>query len=591
MRKINKLYLFLCLIFLASCEDYLDKSPESEIMEDAIFTHFVGFQGFVEELYNCITDYDKAGAPNRFLYADEVLMHKISEYDQGNYWYQSEFLYGSPSSVSTATGDTRNKRVWPLCWYGIRKANLGLSKLDMYRGTQEERNLIEGQLLYFRGWFYFEIMRYWGGMPYVDVLLTGSSEINMPRLSYRETALKSAADLKAAAELLPVDWDKTTAGQNTLNKNRQRISKVHALVYMAKDLLYAASPMMNEESTGKNEYDAELCKQAAEAFGQALQICAESKKYELQSWDTWTDNFWIWSINDLPGGVEVIVNPLPFEPGKTRYGTVNRYVPVKLQSIEKDTEVPTHNYIKNYGMSNGLPVDDPSSGFDPKDPWKNRDPRFYKDIIVDGDELTHSNNSGGDKYAQLYTNGRHRDAEGSVTGYYFKKLSPKGCNIYDNYWTRFQEYVPYMRLADVYLMYAEAVLHGYGSPQSSASSYNLSAERAVNTIRNRALLPDLTAKYTATKDAFMGEIVRERAVELAFEGHRFHDLRRWNINNEIKYREKTAIDFDRDPVTKKPINIKEKIIITRVVEKKHNWLPLQTTDVYIYPEYGQNPGW
>lgn len=242
-------------------------------------------------------------------------------------------------------------------------------------------------------------------------------------------------------------------------------------------------------------------------------------------------------------------------------------------------------------MANGLPIDDPDSGYDPDDPWVGREPRFYADITVDRDELTYTNVSGSDKYAQLFTGGRHRDAEGSVTGYYFKRFSPKGCNLYDQYWNRFQEYIPYMRLADIYLMYAEAVLHGYGSPASSVPGFDLTAVDAINVIRNRAQLPDLTNKYAATKEAFMGEIIRERAVELAFEGHRFHDLRRWNIHDQLKYREKTAVDFDRDPVTGKPRNIRERVIITRVVEKKHNWLPLQLSDTYIYPHFGQNPGW
>ncbi len=88
----------------------------------------------------------------------------------------------------------------------------------------------------------------------------------------------------------------------------------------------------------------------------------------------------------------------------------------------------------------------------------------------------------------------------------------------------------------------------------------------------------------------MGEIIRERAVELAYEAHRFCDLRRWNLNGEIEYREKTAIDFDRG-IDGKPINLQERIIITRVVEKKHNWLPLPLSNTNLYPEFPQNPGW
>ena len=203
-----------------------------------------------------------------------------------------------------------------------------------------------------------------------------------------------------------------------------------------------------------------------------------------------------------------------------------------------------------------------------------------------------SSDAGLDQYAQLYNGGRHRATTGgSITGFYYKRFSPIGCNPWDKKLDYFQAYVPYLRLADVYLMYAESVLQGYGSSSSSSTTLNFTAEQAINAIRNRAQLPNLTPKYTATKEAFMGEIIRERAIELAFEAHRFCDLRRWNLSTDIKYREKTAIDFDRNAITGKPINLKERIIITRVAEKKHNWLPFPLNIVNLYPEFPQNPGW
>ena len=165
------------------------------------------------------------------------------------------------------------------------------------------------------------------------------------------------------------------------------------------------------------------------------------------------------------------------------------------------------------------------------------------------------------------------------------------CNQWDNLWANMQEYPPIMRLADVYLMYAEAVLQGFGTAASTAPGYALTAEGAINIVRNRAQLPNISATYTASKDAFMGEIIRERAIEFAYEGQRFQDLRRWNLNFLPQYKDKTALDFDRDPVTKKPKNITERVVITRVAEKKHNWLPLQVSFTKQYEGFNQNPGW
>ncbi|MDP4189903.1 MAG: RagB/SusD family nutrient uptake outer membrane protein, partial [Bacteroidota bacterium] len=234
---------------------------------------------------------------------------------------------------------------------------------------------------------------------------------------------------------------------------------------------------------------------------------------------------------------------------------------------------------------------DPNSQFDPKNPWVGRDPRFYKDIVVDGEQMVTSKSAGADQYAQLYNGGRHKGGtQGSVTGYYYRKFTPLGCNPWDNKWGNFQAYQPILRLADVYLMYAEAVLQGYGSAQSSVPGSGLTAEQAVNMIRNRAQLPNLTSNYTATKDSFMNDIIRERAVELAFEGQRFFDLRRWNISGQTKYLQKTALDFDRGS-DGKPINMIERVVVTRVFQKKHNWLPFQVKDNKLYEGFPQNPGW
>ena len=581
------------MLTLESCEKYLDKAPEASITENDVFSNFVSFQGFIEELYCCETDYLHSGGVLDWQMADETLSNSVFPFDSGNYWAQagwSGIFYGS---IVPVDNEPRDKKIWPLCWYGIRKANISLSKLDlMIDGTQEEKDLIKGQALFFRGWFYFELMRYWGGLPYIDTVLSSSEEYSLPRLNYRETALKAAADFRAAADILPVDWDETVAGQTTLGDNRQRISKVMALAYLGKDLLFAGSPMMNEESTGNATFDADLCKESADAFAEAIDVCNTTGMFKLQSWETWTDNFWVWSPsnNTMSGGTEVIMNQTVANTWSVLYSALYNTIPAMIGG-GAPTVVPTQNYVKNYGMANGLPIDDPQSGYDPADPWANRDPRFYKDIIVDGDEVVASTAAGIDRYAQLYNGGRFRGGtRGSVTGYYYKKWSPLGNNKWETKWYDFQTYVPWMRLADVYLMYAEAVLQGYGTPQSVAEGSTLTAEQAVNKIRNRALLPNLDSKFTASKTAFMDDIIRERAVELAFEGQRFQDLRRWNLAGKAPYLNKTAIDFDRG-ADGKPINMKERVVITRVFEKKHNWLPFQVAETKLYKEFSQNPGW
>jgi hypothetical protein len=602
-------------LMMVSCEDYLDKAPEAIISEQEVFGTFKSFQGFVEEMYHCIPDYTRSVWVADWHIGDEILATTVDwrlnvHFDNGDYWYwyttglegawnQSYFYNWHGAVTGTGADEWQQKGVWPLSWYGIRKANIGLANMDkLIEATQEEKDIIKGQLLFFRGFFHFQLMSFWGGLPYINEVL-GSEKLNLPRLTYRETALLAAQDLEEAAELLPTDWDNTVVGQQTLGNNDQRVTKSTAYSYLGKDLLYAASPLMNKVSTGNASYDEELCKEAAEAFYKCLYLSHTGEAfYQLTEWDRYEENFY--TLNgDIPGYPESLMTPR-FYWNNLGYDVTTSLHHPQVLGGDGNMISPTHSYIKNFGMANGLPIDEEDSGYDPADPWTDRDPRFYKFIVYDGEQMIQGGTAADDyrRYANLYNGGNYRnDLSGSRTGYMLKKFYPNEGNEVDNVPNKLM--LPgYMRLADVYYMYAEAVLYGYGTPQSSYtgnSDYVLTAEDAVNIVRARANVPGVDARYLSSKEAFMSELIRERAVELMGEANiRFCDLRRWLIHKEMKYREKTALDFDRDTTIDSriiPINMEERIVVTRVVEDKHYWFPLPQGQVNIYPEFGQNPGW
>ena len=260
-------------------------------------------------------------------------------------------------------------------------------------------------------------------------------------------------------------------------------------------------------------------------------------------------------------------------------------------------------------MANGLPLDDPESGFDPTHPFKGRDPRFYHDIIFDGFQYINTTIGKDDpdyqfKYVQMYTgsNLRSSSSQGCRTGYYCQKLVPHQANKYDgmyNWGGALQCDLPYMRLADIYLMYAEAGAAVQGANYKS-NKCNLTAVDAINVLRDRVEAGHVADKYAANQQKFMDEVRRERAVELAFEGFRWNDLQRWLLLTEYPYNIKTSQEFKRvgnydftkkDPRDAEVTGWSEKTILTRDFSEKHYLLPLKQSDVYLYPEFGQNPGW
>ena len=643
--NIVKLFCALGLIYgFASCTDYLDKTPDSNVSSDQAFKNFTNFQGYVEEMYNCIPSKESNYWCTTFNWGEDKIMntglgdsHVTAHFDLGDYrhWYgdQQSFLH---TDDLNPTKTDKYSHSLEHAWYCIRKCNLGLANLDkMTDCTQEEKNIIKGQLLFFRAWWHEEMIAFFGGMPYVDTVLDGSQALTLPRLTYQECAKKCAEDFRAAADLLPNDWDKTAVGKKTLGKNELRITKVCALGYMGKVLLWAASPLNNlraEVGASKNgdtyKYNVELAAQAADALGEALaQVNSGKTPYALAEYkysdiynhvakdgskSNFSEIFYTTGKNwKQPGSTEAILRGPYIGENSSNWNFTKLWGPKLNGIVEHDALIhqPTANYVNYYGMANGLPLDDPDSGFDPKHPFKNRDPRFYHDIVFDGFKYINMTIAKEEddyqfKYIQMYTgsNLRSSASQGCRTGYYCQKLVPHQANKYDgmyNWGGALQCDLPYMRLADLYLMYAEAGAAVQGANYKS-SKLDLTAVDAINVLRNRVDAGPVADKFVADQKKFMDEVRRERAVELAFEGFRWNDLQRWLLLTEYPYNIKTSQEFKRvgnydftknDPRDAEVTGWSQKRIVTRDFSEKHYLLPLKESDVYLYPEFGQNPGW
>lgn len=633
-----------------SCADYLDKEPDSDVNPEMAFMNFTNFQGFVEEAYNCIPNKESNFWCCTFNWGEDEIMntgggdsHVTAHFDLGDYrnWYSNDqsFLHRGSGSLNSTSND-KFAHSLEHAWYVIRKMNLGLENIDkLTNATQEEKNLIKGQLLFMRAWWHEEMIVWFGGLPYVDHVIAADGPFDLPRLSFQECALRCAEDFRAAADLLPDNWDNTTVGKRTLGKNDLRITKVCALGYLGKVLLWAASPLNEKgaqlgaaKSGVTYQYNAELAGRAADALAEAIADIESGKtpyslaeyKYsdiynheaDKSSNSNFSDIFYTTGQSwKMPGSVEAIMRgPMPDING-SNWNFTKLWGPKVNNLVEHDAiiHMPTANYINYaYGMENGLPITDPESGFDPTHPFKNRDPRFYHDIMFDGFKFLNTTPGSDDRpfqYLEMFTGGNMvptgdpaRSANGSRTGYFCQKLVPHQCNRYDgmyNWGGALQTYLPYMRVADIYLMYAEAGAAIQG-PAYKNNKCQRAAVDAINLLRDRVGAGHVAEKYLMDKNKFMDEVRRERACELAFEGFRWNDLQRWLLLTEYPYNVKTRQEFKRvgnfdftknDPRDAEVTGWSETVIVERAFELKHYLLPLKDEDVYLYGDYPQNPGW
>ena len=397
------------------------------------------------------------------------------------------------------------------------------------------------------------------------------------------TAERIVSDLEKAVELLPVDWELTQTGQVTSGENIGRLTKGVALAVKAEALLFCASPLFNGVETGSYIYNADYAQRAAEAAWKVIEL-ADQGLYSLTPWgDEYKKNFF-----RRDGQRNNITTETVFPHtwrGHSRYFGRGVLPPSHGGSSSGYNGV-TQNYVELFEMANGLPIDDPDSGHDLMNPWEDRDPRFRFNIAVDGDRIV----TGREEpwaFFQLYIGGNERANNCSRTGFGSKKYwdelfnnTNRGIN------TSVVFNPPRMRLAEIYLFYAEAANEGYNGPNGKHPAANLTAVDAINEVRNRAGMPGVHSKFLGSKEAFRERVWNERAVELAFENKRWYDLRRWYVLHLPKHTDLYELRFPQDH------SWFERVLHHSIpIKERHYWLPLPVAQVSLYPEWKQNPGW
>jgi hypothetical protein len=568
--KAYQLYTIIFTVLLtglSSCsKDYLDRTPGVTLSEEDVFNSPVLASQYALNAYTfLVDDYvrfdDHRGTTSQA--SDEAVSGNLDR----SVLYLNQGLFHDHSERIPALNDIVG--IWTREYNGINITNMMLSKMAMVPWKVEDPRpaitvpeRIEAEMRFLRAYFYFELIKRFGGVPIVDRVYAVNESIDISRSSYTQCVDFILADLDKAQAKLPA-VEALSLAENG------RATRGAALALKTRVLLYAASALNNESN------DLAKWVQAAAAAKEVMDL----NSYSLQP--TYKD---ILNVTSSPEYIMMKVRP-------TRPNTDGKIIDFAQSpgSAGQNGQMnPTQNHVDLYEMTNGKAITDPTSGYDPQRPYANRDPRLTWNVIYN-DETYQSRKI--EMWSQANANGTTtygRDFNPNnpiytATRYYCRKMWPE---VYINR-VAGATYINYLffRYAEVLLNYAEA--------QNEAVGPDASVYAAINQIRKRGdvNMPDLPAGLS---QAAMRERIRnERAVELAFEDHRWYDIMRWKKGPEIVAQPIYAMNVVR--------NTNNTFIYSRVLmgqnyqkvfrDYMHRY-PIPRSEVY--KSQGillQNPGW
>ncbi|MDP4237867.1 MAG: RagB/SusD family nutrient uptake outer membrane protein [Bacteroidota bacterium] len=573
MKKIKYIFLFLVL-GLTACDKFLDVAPDVNLNEDKVFTNFVNAQAFQADIYSGLTQ--RFNAIGSYL---PVPMSSASDESESNagYFGTKPFNMGNYDDVDANIS---------FYYTAIRKANLFLknaNRIPFPDGLTKQKML--GEVYFLRAFYFNEMLKRFGGMPILtekNGLFAPGDNLMLPRNTYRECFAFIMDDLSNAINSLPV----------TLNTNEYgRATKGAAMALKARVLLYAASPLFSKATgiwgiggTTDDWYDKDgktWWLKAAEAAQAVIDLKDADGNpvyalYQTGAANKADDYQNLFFKRREQGNNEIIFykHEAPVGFGDAQ---ISVWAPSGTTFGGSGAVQPTNNFVKLFEMSNGKYIDEPGSGYDPTNPYINRDPRFYKTIIYQGSTWQGTT-------VDMSTTTAQFDPGAFLTGYFVRKYLPE--EIKKNTTTTSYHNWIFFRLAEMYLNYAEAMNEVEGPTQR--------VRDAVNAVRSRSGVIDIPVSLTPDKSSMRKRLQRERAIELSFEEHRWWDARRWSTGEDGELAAKWfGGPMYRVTITKSgsSVTYNEDTYFTRIYQPHNNLYEIPIAEMYKNPLFVQNPGY
>lgn len=557
MKLINKYLLILLSVFVFAACDFMDCNESDYYSLEQTKESYARVKQFVTNVYGYLPDdfCSIDGAMQDAATDDAIHVYETSDVQR--------FVNGTWSPNYTIDDKFAHY------YKGIFDANFYLENLvgltfddwkygDEYEDWMKEYPNYEKEVRLLRAFFYFELVKRYQNVPLITKVLT-QAEANSAEPTSADVVFNFIiSECTEVAKTLPLNY-------NNFGKDKEtgRVTKGVALALKARAALYAASPLFNKnnekskwvtaaeaayEIIGAQELGYKLDKSFANLFG------VQNNKSQEAIWVRPTGENSDFEASNFPMGVK---------GGKT-------------------STCPTENLVSAFEMKTGKPFDWNEENMK-KDPYANRDPRLYLTIVHNGMNWPTTTP------VEIWEGGANGLplTNATTTGYYLRK--------YVNSSVSFEPGAPttkahhnwvLFRYAEVLLNYAEAMVNAYGNIEHTTEKCGMKALDAVNSVRNRDGIKMPALPNTLSDIEFMKRLKNERRVELAFEGHRFWDLRRWKELDAIK-------DIYGVKVTKEENKViyKKDLVNTNLVDDKQYFYPIANTELFRNGKLVQNKGW
>jgi len=573
MKNLYKFVLIAPFVALLAACNFLEPEALSLTTGEDVFSNNTNVKSLRNNMFTFLPD-GYANISSSWLAsatddAEEVgETENIQNFNTGN-WN----MYSNPDNV------------WSKNYQGIRKTWDFLQGTDTitwieykindpvnYAARMQQLKFWRAEAKFLQAFFYFELVKRYAGVPIVDHKLDIQEDydymVSAKRDSFSRCINYITALCDTAAKYLPVkqtevantDWGVPTRGA--------------ALALKARTLLYAASDLFNQSGNSNPAIgytDSRRTERWAKAAiaNKALLNMMSQVPYSFQS--TYSALFLLKTVRS---------NEVIFErryPASNTFETLN--YPIGYQTGKTGT-CPSQNLVDAYEMSNGTAFDwsNPAMA---ANPYASRDPRLLQTVIVNNSIWKSTN-------VQLWQGGLNGKPiyHASKTGYYLKKYVDESLNLTTGL-TSAKQWI-YFRLSEIYLNYAEAMNEAYGP--TSTDTLKISALQAINSVRTRAGIAMPALPATLTQEALRAKIRNERRVELAFEDHRFWDVRRWKMAENSLGAMVRGVNILKDAngiFTYTPFDLEK-----RVFDQKMYLYPIPHSEIVKgNGNMVQNPGW